>query len=452
MKLISYLKNLVKSTPVSPTGGKGHELNVDATRYHKLGYAFIAVIFAGFGSWSALAPLDSAVIAPATVTVESFKKQVQHLEGGIVKKIYAREGEFVQASQLLLELDDTQIKVQLQLLEGELLTLGAQQARLIAERDNLAEIVFDNLHDGDPRIAEIRKGQQHIFATRLSVKNGEEEILQHKIKQLTASVEGLHGLIASKNKRIRSYEAELTDLRKLMQQGYANKAQIRQLERDQAELEGEVAEHSSQIAGIEIQVGETRLEILQLTKNFQTETADQLDQVHQLLLDKQERLRSLQDILARTRIYAPVAGKVLGLSVHTLGGVIKPGATILELVPQADNLVLDAQVSPADISRLELAQAVELRFNTFKKAATVIAYGEVVNISADSLVNEEAERAYYLARVALSRESLDELEKEGKILLPGMPAEVLIKTGQQTFLDYILQPVTDMLARSFIEE
>lgn len=419
-------------------------------QYRILGYFIIIVIFILFGSWSYLAKLESAVSAPAKIKVESFRKKIQHLEGGIVKKIHINEGDFVTKSQILLTLDNTHVKAKLEVLRSNLYVLEAKRARLIAERDNLSTIPFKL--DIDNQLSDIHKRQQQIFDINLSSRNGERKIIEYKILQLKSSMNGLNALIKSKNKRISSYNDEINIFRKLIKEGFTNKQQIRELERNLSLIEGEVAENLSQIRTTNVQISENQLQILQLDKSTKFETINQLDEIQNSIFELQESLKSSKDILARTNVYAPVSGKVLGLSIHTIGGVISPGTVILDIVPKADKLILEAKVQPSDINRINLTQEVELRFSTLKKSSTIISYGVIESISADSITDDTTGEYYYIVRININNNSLIELNNLGLSLLPGMPAEVLIKTGKQTFFEYIIQPITDLLANSFIEE
>lgn len=437
--------NMHKSTPVTQS-------NYCDKSLRRFGYTLAMAMLLTFGGWAGFAPLNSAVVAPATVTVEGFRKKVQHLEGGIVSEIHAKEGQFVAQNQLLLTLDKTQLEAQIQILDTEILSAMALQSRLVAERNNDSEPDFSKLNANGSVGTEIYASQLAVFHASRDSRLGEQQILQNKIEQLQASKLGLKALITSKQARIQSYQLELEDFGKLADRGYSSKQQVRHIERLKAEIEGEVAEHRSQIASLEIQSGETELQILQLSRQFLLDTTSQLDEVQSLILDKTERRKALLEKLTRSDIVAPVAGRVLGTSVHTIGGVIMPAETILELVPEEDALIVDARVSPAEVSRLTPGQRVDLRFSTLKQAKTMVLYGEVLSVSADKLTDQQQDYPYYLARISVLPSSQERLLNAGVSLLPGMPAEVHIKTGEQTLMAYMMQPVRDMFARSLTEQ
>lgn len=249
---------------------------------------------------------------------------------------------------------------------------------------------------------------------------------------------------------MKSYRDEVRDLSELLSDGFVDKQRLRDLERRVSELEGEMADNRSNIAQAKMRRGETELQILQLKKDFHTEVVNQLSEVQSKLFDLRERERALTDRVERTVVRAPEAGMVLGMKVHTVGGVVRSGEPILDIVPAASDLIIEAQVSPIDIDRVSTGKLADIRFSAFKSATTPVIEGEVTQISADRLTNEQTGMPYYLARVELTdkgRELLGPL-----LLIPGMPAEVLINTGERTLLEYLVQPATNAFARSFIED
>lgn len=405
-----------------------------------------------FGIWSIFAPMDASALAPGTVAVKSHRKTVQHLDGGIVKTLIAKDGDKVKAGDPLLILDDTQIKAQLEIVKGEMITLLTQGARLLAERDGASEIVYsDRLKEiNDSRTEALKESQKQIFIARRHTHQGGISVLKQRISQLKAQNKGLRGQQLSKKQLQASYQEEILDLRELLAEGYADKLRLRDIERNLAIAIGEIAELESAIAGNKIQVGETQLQIMQLKKQFMEDVVSKLDEVQNQLNDAAERLMAAQDQMDRTVIKAPVQGTVLGLSVHTEGGVIEAGTPILDIVPENEELVVNARVNPLDIDRVSTGLTAEVRFNVFKQKFTPTVEGKVINLSADSLVDDKTGVSYYQARIELTPESYRKLA--GLQLLPGMPAEVLINTGERTLLEYLLQPITDAFARALIED
>lgn len=415
-----------------------------------IGMIIVLVVFVGFGGWAATAPIDSAALAPGVVTVAGNRKTIQHLEGGIINQFHVKDGDSVKVGDPLLLLDDTQPRAELQILKGQLFVWLAQEARFVAERDDKPEILFsDALLVDDPRAKEARDLEVEQFKVRRVSRDGEIEVLQQRVEQLNSQVDGLKALVNSKKTLIKSYDEEIEDNVALLSQGFVDKQRLRDLQRLKESLIGEVSEHSASIAGVTVQIGETKLQILQLRKEFNTEVVNQLAEAQGKLFDVRERIAAVEDRVRRAKVTAPVAGVVMGLGFHTLGGVVAPGSPILDIVPEDSKLLIEARVSPIDIDRVTTGMLSDVRLSAFKSALTPVIEGEVITVSADRLVAEDG-APYYLARVALKQSSLDALD--GMLLVPGMPAEVLINTGSRTLLEYLVQPATDAFARSMIED
>jgi len=427
------------------------ELDVSDTRPRIIGLIILFVTFGMFGTWAAVAPLDSAALAPGVVTVKTYRKTVQHLEGGIVNEIQVRDGDQVQAGDVLLVLDNTQAQAELGIVRGQMIAALAQEARLQAERDGRGTIEFpDSFDRNDLRVNEAVLSESQVFQARMNSHNGEIGVLEQRMTQIDEQIKGLEAVIRSKDELMRSYREEVGDLSELLSDGFVDKQRLRDLERRVSELEGEMADNHSNIAQAKMRRGETELQILQLKKDFHTEVVNQLAEVQSKLFDLRERERALTDRVERTVVRAPEAGMVLGMKVHTVGGVVRSGEPILDIVPAASDLVVEAQVSPIDIDRVSTGKLADIRFSAFKSATTPVIQGVVEHISADRLTNEETGMPYYLARVELTdvgREQLGPL-----LLIPGMPAEVLSNTGERTLLEYLVQPATNAFARSLIED
>jgi membrane fusion protein, epimerase transport system len=429
------------------------EIRTDDRYERRLGLAILLAGVGGFGAWAAIAPIDSAAVAPGVVTVEFNRKTVQHLEGGLVREILVREGERVAPGHLLVRLDDTQALAQLEIVRSQYLASRAQEARLIAEREGFPEVVFPTdllAARADPRVQEAIAGQQQVFAARSKALSGEMEVLQQRIEQLNEQIRGLEALSASKLERIASYKAEIKDFQKLFEKGLTDRLRLREMERLAAELEGERAEHQSSIAAAQVKIGETRLQIIQLQRKQQTEVTQDLRDTQSRLSDLRERIRALEDTVARTEVKAPVGGAVVGLAVHTVGGVIAPGGRILDIVPQDEQLIVEAHVSPTDADRVSPGLEAQLRFSAFNARTTPTVVGHVLTVSGDRLADPGTREPYYLARIQVSREGVDQLR--GLTLLPGMPVDVMIKTGERTFFEYLVKPITDRLAKAFRED
>jgi epimerase transport system membrane fusion protein len=416
-----------------------------------IGYVIVFLIFGVFGGWAALAPLDSAALAPGKVIVKGNRKTIQHLEGGIIKKILVRDGQTVKKGEVLLVLDNTQSSAELQILQGQFITAKTLEARLISERDGLETIAYPvSLNRSNEQVMGAIESENQQFSVRKQALDGEVDVLKKRLGQLKEQARGLQSLIRSKRGLLSSFKEEISDNLALLEEGFVNKKQLREMQRSRGRLVGEVAEHNSSIAGLKISRGETELQILQRTKEFRAEVVNQLSEVQAKVFDLKERINAIDDRVRRTEVLAPVEGMILGLAVHTEGGVIAPGTPILDIVPLVRELIIEAEVSPNDIDRVSLGLLVDIRFSSFKSSLTPVIEGIISSISADILTNEQSGMPYYLAKISISEEGIKALDT--LLLVPGMPAEVLINTGERTLLDYLIQPATDAIARSLIED
>lgn len=417
----------------------------------RIGYLILFLTFGLFGSWAVFAPLDSAALAPGVVTVKSYRKTVQHLEGGIVKALHVRDGDVVQAGDVLVELDGTQTLAELEMVRSQLIAARAMENRLMAERDGQERVEFAPTPEGgDPRVIEAQENERRIFTARRSSRLGEIDVLKKRKVQLEEQIRGFQDVIASKQELARSYQSEIGDLNELLKEGFVDKQRLLEQERSVTRLRSEVADLKSSIAQTRLQIGETELQIAQLEKNFVTEVVNQLAEVQTQVFDLSERLSAVQDRANRIQIRAPESGMVLGMKVHTVGGVVGPGTPLLDIVPASEDLIVEAQISPIDIDRIATGKLADIRFSAFKSATTPVIEGQLTHVSADRLVDEKTGMPYYLGRVELTekgRKDLGEL-----MLVPGMPAEVLLNTGERTLWNYLVQPATNAFARSLIED
>jgi len=432
-----------------PAPGLNPDIDFEGAKRTGLMLAFL--VFGVFGVWAATFPIDGAAHASGVVTVKSYTKLVQHLEGGIVSDIRVQNGDMVNAGDILLVLDDTQALSQLEIITGQLATYGALEARLIAERDNRDAVQYPaSLTASGANAQTEMQAQNQVFSARKTAREGSIAVLSQRIDQLKSRLDGLNALAESKRVLAASYSDELVDLRKLVEQGFADKQRLRELERAQTALIGEAADLKSTIATSEIQIGETRLQIIQQENEFQSQVVNQLAETQANLKDSRERFTALTDIVERTDIRAPVAGIVNGLQVHTIGGVIPSGSTIADIVPQSEDLIVEARVSPIDIDRVALGQEATVRFSTFSSRTVPTVYGTVVGLSAETIVDRATGQTYYQARVELTPESLQELDHV--VLIPGMPADVFINSGSRTFLQYAMKPLSNAVSKSLIED
>jgi membrane fusion protein, epimerase transport system len=441
----------------------------DDRAIRRQGFLLVLLVFGGFGTWASLAPLTSAALAPGIITVENYRKTVQHLEGGIIRTIDVHDGDSVRQDQVLATLDDTQYRAQLEVYRGQLYIRVAQEARLAAQRDGLRSIRYPQellTHHEDSRVQETIRLQNQTFTVRQAANDGESAVYRRQIEQLRAKLEGLRAQKHSKDRLVASYRGDVDDFKMLLKEGYTEKQKVEELDRALAQSEGQRGELVSDIAAGELQVAEIELKILQLQKDLQREVAKELGEVQTGLFELREKVQSIESTVNRTVIKAPVSGMVLGLAVHTIGAVIQPGGRLLDIVPQDQKLIIEAQVSPIDIDRVKLGQQAEVRFSAFKTRDVPTIMGTLISLSADRMVSESSDprsgktakdagggdAAYYLARVAVSPDGLEALSAADLALVPGMPAEVLINTGERTLVQYLVQPLTDTFKRAFIED
>lgn len=416
----------------------------------RVGLILFAAVFGIFGIWAAVAPLEGAAHAPGRVMVASYSKTVQHLEGGIVSKILVSNGDRVHAGQPLIVLDETQALAQLEIARTRFTALRVKEARLVAERDGRASVTYpEALPPADPQTREEMDAQNEIFRARRAAQQTSVEVLEQRIEQLRSKIAGLEALRASKEKLAGSYAEEADDARALLAEGFSDKTRLRELERFYARYTGEAADLTAQISSTEVQVGETRLQIIGLEREFQNDVVGELAETRTAIDDAAERVKALEDVVARTTIRSPVDGIVNGMQYHTIGGVITPATRIVDVVPENDDLIIEARVSPNDIDRVALNQEAMIRFSAFDRSVPTT-FGRVVHLSADVFVDEATGFPYYQARIEVTEQGLKDLE--GLELLPGMPAETFITTGSRTLLQYLFKPLSNTLARSFIED
>ncbi|MBX8553265.1 HlyD family type I secretion periplasmic adaptor subunit [Pseudomonas cichorii] len=416
-----------------------------------LGYGILIIVFGIFGTWSAIAPLDGAVHAPGVVTVQTYRKTVQHLEGGIVKEILARDGDIVKKGAPLIVLEDAQLRAEYDMVHNQLISSKATEARLIAERDNLSQITFSTMLDtSSQRGLEARDSETQVFNARRSARTGQVLVLKERISQLNAQIQGTESIIKTKDNLEKSYAHEIAELNELLSQGFIDKQRLLEQERKLDVLKSEVAEHRSSIIKTRLHINETQLQILQINKDFNSEVTKNLTDTQTKNYDLEEKSAALSDRLKRIIIRSPDDGMVIGMTVHTVGGVVRQATPLLDVVPSVSDLIVEAQVSTNDINRIAIGKLSDIRFSAFNNATTPVIQGVVTSISADRLTDEKNGLPYYLIKTNVTPEGLKKLGD--KKLLSGMPAEILINSGERTLLQYLLQPARDAIAESMIEE
>jgi HlyD family type I secretion membrane fusion protein len=421
--------------------------------YVVVGLLVVVSIFGGLGTWAAVAPLSGAVIAPGTVTVISNRKTVQHFEGGIIAELFVRDGDEVERGQPLLRLDDTRARSELGVLDTHLNLLRAREQRLVAERDGRDAIELPSAlreRSMDGNVLEIVSGQRQLFEARSAALRGEVDILARRQEQLRQEIQGLDAQQRAHRAQMTLIEDELDAQQTLFDKGYAARGRIRELERELERLRGELGETAAGIARAENAIGETQVRIIQLQKEFREEVVSELHEVQGRVFDLEDRRVAALDALTRLMVLAPRAGTVVDMHVHTEGGVLAPGDPILDIVPDDDELVVEGRVRPDDIDDVSVGRHVNVRLTAFDRRSTPRLEGTLIHVSADRVVDHATGIPYYLVRTRIPD---GELARLGDLeLLPGMPAEIFIETGDRTLLSYLLKPLGDGMARTFRED
>lgn len=432
---------------------KKHDLPESARGTILCGALIVGVTFFGFGAWAALAPLASAVVAPATVVTEGRKRIVQHFEGGIVSEINVREGERVAQGQVLFRLDPVQAAARAARLLNQLTARRAFAARLVAERDGLSEVEFKPdliaLASRDPAATEALERERSLFDERRRSLDGQVELLRQKIVQLGSDIGGLDAQEKSLERQIEIIEAELFDLQPLVDDGLIARPRFLGLQRESARLQGEVGSVVSRRARAAEAIAEAELQIVQLRQQFREEVVTQLREVESQILDIEQQFVAAEDVLKRLAILSPEDGIAQSVSVTTLGAVISPGQPLLEISPVNSELLVEARVSPAFVHDVLVGSEAMVRFVTLDMRRTPTIFGRIETISGDRLVDRATGAEYFLALIKVP---VDEIAKlDGQRVGPGIPAEIVVTTGQRTLLDYLLKPLMDALQHGLNE-
>ncbi|MDA7946091.1 MAG: HlyD family type I secretion periplasmic adaptor subunit [Hyphomicrobiaceae bacterium] len=422
-------------------------------RYLLISFAIVLALFGGLGVWSAIASISGAVIAPGSVIVQSHRKNVQHLQGGIVSDILVKDGDVVAPGDLLVRLDETLPKANLGIITSQLDELEARKARLEAERGGLPEPDFpEHLLDrkDDPIMSAVLGGQKTLLDARRESLNGQRSQLQERIGQLRQEIVGLEAQRDAKNEEIVLIEDELSGLRDLEKKGLVPKSRVVALKRQAAQLNGDRGRFIAEIARARGRIGETEIQIIQLEKDRRTEVETELREVQTRISELLERKVAAEDQLKRIEVRAPIGGYVHQMAFHTVGGVVQAGETIMQIVPAKDLLLIEARLDPADIDQVYIGQDTVVRFPSFNQRTTPELNGSILHISADVSKDDSGETEFYTAHITLSG---DEVKRLGdRRLVPGMPAETFVQTESRTALSYLLKPLSDQIEKAFREE
>ncbi len=436
---------------------ENEELNKDLRKTIKapikFGFIVISAVLVVFVLWGGIAPINSSAVAPGSITLEANRKTVQHLEGGIVSEILVKEGDFVVKNQPLVYLNSTSANAQQQLLLSQLITSVTTEARLVAERDNLDEISFPQEiyeYQDQNKIAELVNGQQGLFENRKAGLQGKTDILNEKISQYNKQIEGLIAQELEVKKQIGITAEQVHSAQTLFDKGFGQKPKLLDLKNTLSNLKGRLADLQAQTATTKGNISETEYQIINERNNFLKEVMDELKEVQQKISGYREQLQASKDVLERTVITAPQSGKITGLKVHTIGGVIGPGTQIMDIVPLDDKLIVEAYVQPQDIDVVHEGLKAKVLLTAYRSRISPRLDGKVIYVSADKFTNDKNGSQYFLAHVEIDVDSMRRFGKELS-LYPGMPAEVFITIGSTTMLKYILRPLVESAQKSVRE-
>ncbi|QYA03899.1 HlyD family type I secretion periplasmic adaptor subunit [Rhizobium sp. B21/90] len=437
----------------SEFGRPDNALSFSPRPYIIAGYLTILIGFGGFGAWAGSAPIASGVVANGTVSVESNRKTVQHLEGGIVSEIVAKEGDVVDPGAVVLRLDPTHALGTYTYLRDRVGQLQAQEARLIAENTNLPAISLPpelTARSGSAIEAAVSL-QQTIFNDRRRSRDGQVAILEARADQLQEAVSGLLDHRNATDQQTSSLQEEVKRLTQGMQNGAVTVNQISQVTRAQLNMQGDRGSINSEIAKLRQTISETNLQIVQVKQQFEERAGGELRDVRDQLSEAVEKVGAARDVLDRTVIRAPVRGMLQNIRVHTKGGVIRAAEPVMDIIPLDDNLIVTAKIRPIDIDNVKIGLKAEVRFSALSSRTTPAVFGKVTVLSQDVMEPTKANEApYYEARVEVDDKDVP-MEIRGR-LLPGMPADVIISTGERTFAQYIARPLVDAFHKSMREK
>lgn len=434
----------------SPEASQVHR----SVRRHLLaGTVLAGLLVFGMGGWAATTEFSGAVIASAHVVVDSNLKKVQHPTGGVVGELLVRDGDPVKVGDLLVRLDDTVTRANLAIVTKNLDEFSARQARLEAERDGADAVVFPDDLQGrrsDPAVVRLAAGEAKLFELRRQAREGQKAQLRQRTGQLGEEIEGLSRQIDAKHREIVLIERELEGVRDLWRKNLVPIQRVTALERDAARLEGERGQLIAMTAQTKGKISETELQVIQIDQELRSEVARELREIQAKISEFVERKVAAEDQLKRIEIRAPQTGMVHQLNVHTVGGVVAPGDPLMLIVPTSDDLIIEARVAPQDIDQVAVGQDALLRLSAFNQRTTPEIFGRVTRISPDLTTDQRTGMSFYTARISIAKSEMEKLP-EGLRLMPGMPVEAFIRTGDRTVLSYLTKPLADQVWRAFRE-
>lgn len=436
--------------PVAGATPQQQRLRKDIRRNVRLGGFAALALVGGLGLWAATSSLSGAVVAAGHLVVDSNVKAVQHPQGGVVGALNVHNGSMVSAGEVLVRLDDTVAKANLAIVDNGLDELMARRARLIAERDGTEAVAYPaelTARAADPAITQLIEGENKLFALRRQARDGQVSQLRERIAQFREEISGIEAQQKSKKQEIALIKVELAGMEELWKKKLVPISRLADRQRAQAQLDGEDGQLTAAAAQTRGRISETELAIIQIDQDMRSQVAGELREIDAKAGELRERQVAAEQSLKQIDIRAPQAGRVHQLAIHTVGGVVTPGEAIMQIVPTADALVVEARVAPQDIDQVRIGQPATLRLSAFNQQTTPEVDGTVDRVSPDMIEDQKAGLSYYAVRIALSAKSLEQAGSPE--LKPGMPAEVFLKTTDRTVLSYLFKPLTDQASRAF---
>ena len=425
----------------------------DLGRAGRWGLWALGLGFGGFLLWAALAPLDEGVPGPGNVALDTKRKAVQHLSGGIVQEVMVREGDEVKEGQVLIKLDSATVRANYESARQNYLGLLAMQGRLQAEQLGKASITWHpdlKAAAADPQIQQQIMNQEQLFNTRKNLLRSDLQSIEESIQGQEGMLQSYASMLVSRKNQLSLLNEELTNLRGLVEQGYAPRNRQRELERMVADLNASMADLQGNTLRARSSIAELRSRSVSRKQEYRKEVESQLADASRQVLAEGERFRALTNDLSRTEIRSPASGQVVGIVSQTVGGVVQPGQKLMDIVPQGGQLMLEARVAPHMIDRVKAGMPVDVRFSSFANTPQLVVQGQVESVSGDLLTDGQGQNAYYLARVQVTEDGVKKLGS--RQLHPGMPVEVIFKGGERSVLTYLLHPLTKRIAASMTEE
>lgn len=455
MALQNAMKNkITQATRPNPAALEGEAtLPTDTGRATRIGLWTLGLGFGGFLLWAAFAPLDEGVPAQAVVSIETKRKAVQHLSGGIIKNVFVKEGQLVKQGEPLANLDDAVTRANYESIRQHYFTLRATEGRLLAEQAGRSQIEFHPdlvKAASDPYIQQTTEQQKQLIQSRQGALQADLNVIKQSIEGLEATIQGATGMLDARRRQLQFLQEELAGIRELVKEGYAPRNRQLELERESAQTQGAIADLQGNILRSQRNIGELKMRGIQRTQEYRKEVDTQLADVRREVQADADKFQAVTNDLDRMVIRAPAEGQVVGLAVQHVGAVLAPGQKLADVVPQNETLILEARVPPNLIDKVHAGLAVDTRFSAFANSPALVVQGKVDSISADLLTDPQTNHAYFLARVSITPDGMKQLGN--RQMQAGMPAEIIVKTGERSLLTYLLHPLVKRVAASMKEE